>query len=65
MGALLFTITIVALLCFIKVPSSTASSSKATRRRSSLRQSDIMPMFNSIKRKKAKKRRYFRKFGSF
>jgi|GEM_PF-3635425 len=65
MGALLFTIAIVALLCFIKVPSSTASSPKATRRRSSLRQSDIMPMFNSIKRKKAKKRRYFRKFGSF
>ncbi len=65
MGALLFTIAIVALLCFIKVPSSTASFPKATRRRSSLRQSDIMPMFNSIKRKKAKKRRYFRKFGSF
>lgn len=33
MGSLLFTIAIVALLSFIKVPSSTSSSSKARRRR--------------------------------
>lgn len=30
-----------------------------------MRQSDIMPMFNSLSRKRAKERRYFRKFDSF
>lgn len=62
MGSIIFLIFVIAVLSRFSMPKKSPS---RRRRRSSLRQSDIMPMFNSIKRKKAKRRRYFRKFGSF
>lgn len=62
MGTILF--IIIAIVVLMLIPAPKRDLSKRPRRRTS-RTRKVMPMFNSIKRKRAKQRLYFRKFDSF
>ncbi len=62
MGTILFIIITILVLSIIPTPKRDLS--KKSRHNSS-RPRKVMPMFNSIKQKRIKKRRYFRKYGSF